>query len=206
MSIRRKITKKGEQVFLEQEEWKIGEEFNMGCGSVELKKTKKAGLHVVRYSGSGNFTYVLKLHKDGDYILGANYGHRKKSPEEEKEPIKRVLRELEIPLSVLTESDDGSWEVGSRWYDDHHCPVGRNTNSWHSDGSYESISEAEHESPQGYFQGGGYSRGRITGATYAFSVLTGRTMNGSRWKRVSEIIVSRKVDLPALVKRLKEEL
>ena len=109
MSIRRKITKKGEQVFLEQEEWKIGEEFNMGCGSVELKKTKKAGLHVVRYSGSGNFTYVLKLHKDGDYILGANYGHRKKSPEEEKEPIKRVLRELEIPLSVLTESDDGSW-------------------------------------------------------------------------------------------------
>jgi len=78
-----------------------GIRYPLGLGSIELRETPRAGLHIVRWSSRGHFNYALKLKKEGAYKLGPSYGHRVIPPDEEQDPIKRVLRKYNIPISHL---------------------------------------------------------------------------------------------------------
>lgn len=102
-------------VIIDGRPWRIGEEIACGMGSFVLRDTPKAGLHAVRLSGSKRFTYSVKLRRPGRYRLGAEYGFRVKPPEEETDPIKRVLREMEIPLSHLSYRQEVRWGKVLSW-------------------------------------------------------------------------------------------
>lgn len=199
------ITKDGDQVqFDDGRAFEIGQNVRLGLGSIELRKTAKAGLHLARFSGRGNFTYALRLNRDGKYRIGAHRGHRVVSPSEETDPIKKILRELNIPVSILKPAAEPSLIVTERWYDNRHCPVGRGTSHWEHDGTESTISSEERETPHGYFQGGGENTISIERATYAICVSSGRYMNGSGWSRPSRIIVWPGCDPGKLAEALKE--
>lgn len=80
--------------------------------------------------------------------------------------IADVLVELKVSLF---EAKAPGINVQERWYDQYHCPHGRHTNSWFTDGRNTEVSSEELERPHGYFGGGGQESFRIEGATYAFS-------------------------------------
>jgi hypothetical protein len=125
----------------------VGESVKSGLGSIEFRKTQKTGLHMVRLSGSGRFKYALPLSKDGTYRMGPSWGHRVKDPVEEKNPLIRVCRELEIPISnvniVMGKTLDGvEVTVGGS-----HCQHSTtDSNSWldlHTDGNATNVTEPE---------------------------------------------------------------
>lgn len=161
----------------------------MGVGSIELRNTPKMGLHIARFSGGGRFVYSLRLWPGSRYRLGPDRGHRVVPPREEKDPIKRVLRELDIPVSRLVRTEAPTLEVGERWYDNHHCGVGRDTTEWVTDGQKTLLSTEQWEGAHGYFAGGGYDKYRLSEANYVLKVETSRSMNGSDYRRVGQIIV-----------------
>lgn len=101
-----KIKKIKKTVIADGQTLAVNESIPVGLGSIQLRNTKKAGLHMVRLSGSQRFKYSLPLHRDGDYRMGPNWGHRIKDPTEEKNGFLRVCRELEVPISrvVMVES------------------------------------------------------------------------------------------------------
>lgn len=184
------IQKQGVEVrFVDGTPFAVGQQVSMGLGSIELRNTQKAGLHVVRLSGSGHFKYSLKLSRDGNYRLGPDRGHRVVTPSEEADPIKRTLREMEIPVSNLVRATEPSLQIGERWYDNGHCPNGRPTNRWITDGRKTEVNSETREQPHGYFGGGGYNNSVIEGASYAVCVDSGRYMNGCGWTRPGQIVV-----------------
>ncbi len=167
----------------------VGQQVSMGLGSIELRNTERVGLHIVRLSGSGHFKYSLKLSRDGNYRLGPDRGHRVVTPSEETDPIKRILREMDIPVSNLIRATEPTLEVGERWYDNDHCPNGRPTKRWITDGRKTEVNSETREQPHGYFGGGGYDNSVIEGASYAVCVDSGRYMNGCDWTRPGRIVV-----------------
>jgi hypothetical protein len=80
---------------------RIGEEVPMGFGSIVLRDSPKKGLHIIRLSGEGHPRYTLRLRREGKYRLGPDYGGRVISAAEERHPIKRVLRLLELGVHRL---------------------------------------------------------------------------------------------------------
>src|SRR3989338_6764740 len=46
------------------------------------------------------------------------------------DPLRRFLAENKIRQSAIEVAQGATLEVGERWYDNHHCPNGRNTNIW----------------------------------------------------------------------------
>jgi hypothetical protein len=167
----------------------VGDSVKSGIGSIELRKTQRAGLHMVRLSGSGGFNYSLPLHRDGTYRMGPSWGHRVKEATEESDPIKRVLREMGIPVSVLKKGEEQPLSVSSRWYDNHHCPNGRATTRWVTDGNTSEAREEILEQASGYFNGGGCYHYTISGATYAIQVSGGQVHSRSREDRPATIVV-----------------
>lgn len=192
------ITKSGADVRLKDgSRWTLGEKVNVGAGAFELRETKKAGLHVVRFSGRGNYRYHIKLGRDGQYRLGAHRGHRIVPATEEKDPIKRILREMDLPVSILQRATTPTLEVGERWYDNGHCPNGRNTNRWIHDGRRTEMSSEELEKPRGFFRGGGYDTAVIEDASYAV-----RFDKGRGWSRPGAVVVWDKCDPTTLANAL----
>jgi hypothetical protein len=170
------IEKRGGAVYFEGGEiFEMDIPYSMGFGSVELRNTKKAGLHVARFSGSGRFTYSLRLTKNSFYRLGPDYGHRVIPPEEEKDPIKRVLREMKEPISKLIRMPEGEVLNISTFSKDiwRACPEGERTNSFTTDGheeteitGYNSLEDVnQYASPEVW------RSGTISGATYAIDVV-----------------------------------
>lgn len=192
MSIWKTIEKSGDVVTLEGgTPFSVGQKISMGLGSIELRNTPKAGLHVVRFSGSGHFTYSIRLTRDGQYRLGSGRGHRVVPSKEEADPIKRILRELDIPVSILERTDVAVLEVDERWYDNQCCPNGRNTHNWVTDNyrGKSMISSEVLEEAHGCFSGGGRCSITIEGVTYAIRVDSGRYMGGSSWHRPGKVVV-----------------
>lgn len=184
------IAKKGPEVFFKDGKiFNVGQRVGLGMGGVELHLTPKTGLHVVRFSGSGNVNYVLKLTRDGEYRLGPSYGHRVKKASEETDPILRVLRVLGIPVTNFRRTSEPTLKISRRWYDNAHCPNGRPTYGWETDGQVEWGHPEEMEKPQGYFSGGGSQEGILSGATYAIRIGHSRSMGGCDYNQVEEVIV-----------------
>jgi len=169
----------------------VGETFSYGSsmGKWKLLDTPKKGFHIVRLSSSGGFKYALVPKISGKYMLGPDYGHRVMDPSEETDPIKRILRELGIPVSILQLASEPMLRVGSRWYDNAHCPNGRDTNSWIHDGKSSDYESDDLEGAHGHFAGGGNNYYTIEGATYAINIESGRHMGGSTWSKPGSIVV-----------------
>ncbi len=108
---------------------------------------------------------------------------------EETDPIKQILREMDIPMSKLVQATTPTLEVGERWYDNDHCPNGRPTNRWITDGRKTWVNSEMREQPHGYFRGGGSDSFVIEAAGYAVRVDHGRYLNGCDWTRPSQIVV-----------------
>jgi hypothetical protein len=96
----------GESLYLNGDLLQAGDQFALGLGSIEYRDTRKAGKHLVRFSGSGKFSYTLKLRQPGTYRMGARYGHRIKRAEEEPDPVRRLLREFGHSVARLEEVDN----------------------------------------------------------------------------------------------------
>jgi len=69
-------------------------------GAMQLRDTKK-GLHMAVFSKSGKFQYSTSMRRDGKYQFGLRFGHRIIETSEEKHPIKKVMRALQIPVGKL---------------------------------------------------------------------------------------------------------
>ncbi len=163
---------------------------SMGLGSIELRKTQKAGLHIARFSKNGNFTYSIRLKQDGTYRLGPERGHRVIPPSEEKDPFKRILRMLDLPVNSIEWVEDPILRIRTRWYDNQHCPNGRDTTHWEHDGEVIEVNTEMIEQPSGnYFSGGGTIYEAIKNASYAISISGGRHLNGCEWSRPSRVVV-----------------
>lgn len=160
-------------------EFAVNQRVPMGNGSIELRKTTKAGLHVVRFSGSDRFVFALRLGKDGRYRLGADRGHYVVEASEETDPIKRVLREMEIPVSKLTVMREGEVLNISTFSCDiqRSYPVGTTTNRYETDGKEQSKPVSERRVPGSqYCAPEVHAEGKIGGATYAIEII--RRMHG----------------------------
>lgn len=153
----------------------VGQSVSMGLGSIELRNTKKAGLHIVRLSSNGHFKYSLRLTRDGRYRLGPNGGYRVVPPEEEKDPIKRVLREMDIPMSKLQRmSKDEVLKISTYSCDiDRAYPDGTETNRWETDGKedFEVTHTRDMTSVNQYCSPEIHAAGTIAGATYAVEIV-----------------------------------
>ena len=186
--------KEGDQVFFaDGTPFAVGQRARMGLGEIELRNTKKAGLHVVRLSGSGHFSYSLKLTREGEYRLGPSYGHRVRTPEEETDPIKRILREMGIPISQLRRMEEGEPLETSEYSCDiwRAYPHGTSTHRWETDGKIEVVTEDRRSMRHvNQYCGDEISRTvRIREATYAISSGSYVQMNSAIVTRLWEVVV-----------------
>lgn len=194
MSANMKIKVENGEVFIPQPDGDYqqviaGQSFPLGMGTVEIKHTAKAGLHAVRLSGSGNFTYSVRLDRDAEYSLGASYGHRVRRSEEEPDPIRRVLRELQLPLSILEKMEVDVLSTDMRSYDHKHCPSRTASWCWQTDGMSLQSDTTCFSEPQNFFTGGYNTDIVITEATWAIKTEMGRHMNGCTYRHITRICV-----------------
>lgn len=169
----------------------VGQIIKVGLGSFELRKTQKAGLHMVRFSGNNNFIYTQSLNSDGRYRLGAKYGFRVTEVEEEPDPIKKVLRTMDIPVSHLVVMKEG--EIFS--FSAFTCDIWRNyhegttTNRLETDGQQESQVTSSKRVPGNQYCGPEvHSEGQISGATWAIEIVH-RMHTGGVGSYVGRIVV-----------------
>lgn len=171
----------------------VGQRVSMGLGSIELRDTKKAGLHVVRLSSNGHFSYSFKLKRDGQYRLGPNRGHRVVTAAEETDPIKRVLREMDIPVSKLCRMEAGSALPISTYDCDirRAYPSGTTTNWYLTDGKQTTeVTSSKDMTGVNQFCGPEVSEvGAITGATYAIETVRRVHMNSCIGRYIGTVAV-----------------
>ena len=183
--------------------WSIGETVPCGMGSLELRHTKRAGLHIVRLSGSGGFSYSVRLRQSGEYRFGPSYGHRVKTPAEEKDPIRRVLRELDLGVKILMRETAESIFVSEHYADLFRAyPEGSTAWRWFTDGDLSRVSEEQSWRSQHAQEIDRMVE--ITGATYAVRIED-RVMRGFNnvQTRIVEILVWEDCDPAVLRNALK---
>jgi len=91
----------------------------MGVGELVLRKTKSGWLGI-RKTSTNKVAYKIHMKKNNIYKLGPHYGHRVVEPSEERDPIKRVLREFGIPIRRLRKGAETErlvihWKKGGLW-------------------------------------------------------------------------------------------
>ena len=170
----------------------LGQQVSMGLGSIELRNTKKAGLHIVRTSSSGHFKYSVRLNREGRFRLGPDRGFRVVSPEEENDPIKRVFREMDIPMSKLRQMSEGEvLKISTYSCDiDRAYPDGTEINRFVTDGTENTkeVSSRDMTSVNQYCGPEISEAGTITGATYAVEIVR-HAHNQYIGKYVGEVVV-----------------
>lgn len=112
-----------------------GEEMAFGVGYLQVYRNSGGRISVRRLSGSRSVTYTVTLTPGETYRLGARYGHRLRKACEERDPLLRVLREEEVPVSRLVRMEEGE----NLEYVEHLRDVSRfsspaSMTRWHSDG------------------------------------------------------------------------
>lgn len=116
--------------------------------------------------------------------------HRYTRPEDEQDPILRVLREMGLGTSILQRMEEGQVvEDTEVFYDHSHCLSQRLSWHWETDGEKVSGEYRETCEPHGFFGGGGESYFTITNATWAISYSYGRSMAGSLGTNLQKICV-----------------
>lgn len=175
MSTWKEIEVVNRQVIVDGISINVGQRMSMGLGSIELRKTSRAGLHIVRLSARGHFKYCVKLGRDGLYRLGPDRGHRVVSPNEEQDPIKRILREMRISVSKLQLMKEGEGLAISTLNVDIACATreGEWQNRFVTDGTENTgIVSREQLSTYGRRAPAERREGSILGATYAIDVVS----------------------------------
>lgn len=124
--------------------------------------------------------------------------HRYSPPAQETDPVTRILRQGELPSWIVKEAGEPTLTTEERWYDNSHCPNGRPTNYWLTDGQMIEEASFEMEKPHGYFGGGGRRIVRIEGATYAIRIDASRYGNGLAWSKPSQVLTWPGCDREAL--------
>lgn len=168
-----------------------GSKFNLGMGYVEVRKTKKAGLHVVRFSGKGNYTYSLRIEPGNLYRIGASYGHMVKLPEKETDPLLRVLRELCLPTKLLKKMEEGESITVSAFYRDvHRFSHPASSWRWVTNGNRELVSSVIEKSyPNTHCSDDVHDELRLYGGSWAIQVTETAAMGGGVRRTVSSILV-----------------
>lgn len=182
-----------------------GTKFNLGMGYIEVRRTKKAGLHVVRFSGKGNYTYSLRIEPGNLYRIGASYGHMVKLPEKETDPLLRVLRELCLPTKLLKKMEEGeSIEVSAFYRDVHRFSHPASSWRWVTDGNRTLVSSVCEKSYPGTHCGDDV-RDELTlsGGKWAIQLTDTVAMGGGVRHTVSSILVWPGCDAQALKEALK---
>lgn len=111
-----------------------GEEMAFGVGYLQVFRSC-GRISVRRLSGSRNVTYTVTLTPGEEYRLGARYGHRLRKASEERDPLLRVLREEEVPVSRLVRMEEGGkLEYVERLRDVARFSSPASMTLWHSDG------------------------------------------------------------------------
>jgi hypothetical protein len=108
MSVYRKVTKakvNGQMVvrFADEtgnEAMRLGDIVSMGQGTIQLRHNGQ--FEIIRRSKDGDVTYRIVLEREGDYLLGPNHGLFLLPWREEQDPLKRLLRRLEIPFGHVS--------------------------------------------------------------------------------------------------------
>lgn len=112
-----------------------GEEMAFGVGYLQVYRNSGGRISVRRLSGSRSVTYTVTLVPGETYRLGPRYGHRVRRPDEEKDPILRVLREESVPVSRLVRMGEGEdLEYVERLRDVARFSSPASMTRWHSDG------------------------------------------------------------------------
>lgn len=93
------------------------------------------------------------------------------------------------PLLVSPREGGQPISVSDRWYDNRHCPNGRATTGWVTDGETTSAREEILEKEHGFFAGGGLCHYSISNATYAIEVTNGKVDGRERSDRPATIVV-----------------
>jgi hypothetical protein len=76
----------------------LNQERPLGSGTLKFFGGSK-GRHVAFFAAPSRYKYSVKLQRSGNYRLGEDYGHRVMDASDEKDPIKKVFRELDTPCS-----------------------------------------------------------------------------------------------------------
>ena len=186
------VEKKGDQILVEGSPMRVGESRSMGIGRIFLR-AKGGFYYMVRVGGSGVTKYTIGLKRDGAYRLGPDYGHRIRSPEEEIDPIRRVLRQKGISFSKVRWMGAGeTLEVGEFSCDiDRAYKAGTSTRHWRTDGKVEVVEEdvKSFRHINQYCGPEVHGTIRISEATYAISSGNYVQMNGIVAARLWELAI-----------------
>ena len=170
-----------------------GEKFSLGMGTIEVRDTTACGLHVARFSSSGKYSWSQIIRPGERYRLGPDYGHRVKRAEEETDPILKVLRELDIPVSLVKKYSEGQVLGMTEFIRDvfrmNHPASGH---SWKTDGKIQYIGEDRIKSYKDINQhcADDVSReGIIVDPTWAVEIGEYKAMAGGVYERITKIVV-----------------
>jgi hypothetical protein len=81
-------------------------------------------------------------------------------------------------------------EVQESLYDHQHCPsVNIVSQSWESDGVFQTVETKDTHEPRGYFAGGSASKRVLSGATFALRYVSGRHLNGCEYRKLAGVVL-----------------
>lgn len=161
-----------------------------GLGKIQLRNTKKAGLHIVRFSSGGNFVYSHRLRPENKYRFGPRWAHRIKAVEEERDPIKKIFRLLDLPISLLRAPIGPELRVEEFHRDVDRFSHPASTNNFRTDGRREEYTDRViKEYPGTHCSPDMESEYKIVGATWAIEEVRKKAMNGGSRVTVSEVWV-----------------
>ncbi len=170
-------------------------------------KLSEDGKTITRFSGSGRKSWSYTFKKPGEYRVGPRYAHRVIKPEDEPDPIKKVLREEKVGLSkVRWMKKDEILESFEFFCDIRRAyPPGTSTRVWKTDGKVEvlhsEVKSMEHINQ--YCDPEVRCSVKITNATYAICVGNYVQMNGVVVKRLWEVAIWPNCD-PQQLKKILE--
>jgi hypothetical protein len=153
----------------------------------QLRNTPSCGLHICKFSKDNDYLYTVQLKPGYTYKLGPSYGHRLITPEEEKDPVKRVLRKHNVSinrLKKLKDEEPASFRVINVDLDKE--PSGSRCMNFVTDGT--SIPEID----------GAYCVGEITDCKYTIQYFTKKESNGKRKNFIDSVFVKRNANLQEL--------
>jgi hypothetical protein len=179
----------GEEIYWGHQRIKMnpGQEYSIGVGCVVLQLNP---MRIVRYSSHGNKVYEIKLSRNGTYRFGPSFGHYVKEASAEKDPILRVLRERNIPISVLKRIDGRPCTMTDYIYDNKHCPKGGRSDYTCTDGRARIINTIEDIPRSGFFNGAWFYEKVITDYSYILRFTEFKSMTGTLVCQLSEVLAA----------------
>lgn len=87
--------------------FEVGQVRQLGVGNITLRQAEDGSLTLSRFTGKGNHQYTQTLDRDGMWLVGPYNCQWQKPWQEEIDPLLRVMRRFEIPLSHLRRMSAG---------------------------------------------------------------------------------------------------